>query len=92
MKSCYRCKKVHLDQLQEIYGYTICNECFLKLRLLQTPTIIKHAKNRVGIQKKDPLKLSFQEEVEEKLEKLEKDYISKRIKLLHILGKLVEKT
>lgn len=75
MKTCFNCGKNGID----LYGYTICDPCKTKLRLF-TPEIIKkyNSKNLEG----------FSKEIERRLDYLDKEYVKKRIKLLHILDQL----
>ena len=74
-KSCFQCKK----NGQNIYGYIICDSCKSKLRFFTDKTIKKY-------NSKNPNK--FSKEIQERLDYLDKDYIKKRIKLLHIQKQL----
>ena len=69
---CFKCG----EKGKRFYGYTICDSCKTKLRLFTEKTIEKYDSP------------TFKKEVSFKLEQLEKDYISKKIKLLNILEQL----
>lgn len=75
MKKCFNCDNGGSD----MYGYNICDSCKSKLRLFTDKSIKKYSS-------KDPEK--FSKEIDEKLDFLEKDYIKKRIKLLHVKEQL----
>ena len=74
-KSCFNCGKKGKDK----YDYTICDPCKTKLKLLSDETIKKY--NSL-----DPKE--FSAEIQRRLDFVEKDYIKKRIKLLHIQERL----
>ncbi|MBQ4820281.1 hypothetical protein [Aquimarina sp. MMG016] len=76
MKACFNCGKNGNDLL---YSYSICDSCKAKLRLFKNHTIEKH-------NAKNPEK--FSNEIQRRLDFLDKDYIKKRIKLLHIQEQL----
>ncbi len=71
-KPCYNCRKA---TAQELYNYPICDACKAALKLFTEATIKKHYD-------KDPA--GFSKEIQQRLEWIEKDYINKKIKLLHI--------
>jgi hypothetical protein len=70
-RSCFNCDKKGGDFL----GYVICEQCKSKLRLFTESTIKEYLE-------KDPI--GFPKEITRRLELLDKDYIKKKIKLLHI--------
>jgi hypothetical protein len=78
-KLCFQCGKQGAD----MYGYTICDSCKSKLGLFTDETIKKHitlynfSKNQ-----------SYENEILDRLSFIDKDYIKKKIKLLHILERL----
>ena len=74
-KSCFNCGKKGTN----IYGYTICDSCKSKLKLFSDETIKKHYL-------KNPEK--FSKEIQRRLGFIDKDYIKKRIKLLHVQEQL----
>ena len=75
MKCCFNCGKEGSD----LFGYSVCDACKKKLRLFSDTTIGKYTgKNRE----------QFAAEIRRRLEFLEKDYIRKRLRLLHIQKQL----
>ena len=78
-KSCFQCGKKGTN----LYGYTICDSCKSKLRLLTDDKI----KEYIKLYKKSK-KHSFEKEIRYRLDFIEKDYIKKKIKLLYILERL----
>ncbi|TRX47053.1 hypothetical protein FNH22_30625 [Fulvivirga sp. M361] len=87
-RSCFRCAEEDESFLEDLYGYTVCNACTIKLGLYHDETIQKHASSYQRAKDLDPAKPSYQEEVDRRLVMMEKDYIAKRIKLLHIRYRL----
>lgn len=77
-KKCFNCGKKGKDK----YGYIICDSCKSKLRLFSNDTIKRYnAESPEG----------FSKEIQKRLDFLNKDYIKKRIKLLHIQEQLKTK-
>ncbi|PWL38945.1 hypothetical protein DKG77_12005 [Flagellimonas aquimarina] len=75
MKKCFNCGKNGAD----LYGYIICDTCKTKLRLFTPETIEKYnSKDSEG----------FRKEIQRRLDYLDKEYVKKRIKLLHIQDQL----
>lgn len=68
----------------KLYGYIICESCESKLGLFADETIKKHIKKY----KNSALERSYEDEILYRLDFIEKDYIKKRIKLLHIQARL----
>lgn len=68
----------------EVYGYTICESCKAKLGLFTDETI----KKQIARYENSAKKRSYEEEIDYRLDFIEKDYIKKKIKLLHIQEKL----
>lgn len=66
----------------KLFDYYVCTDCEKKLGLLSEKTIDRH---NDPYKKKDK---SFEDEIKYRLDFIEKDYVKKRIKLLHILSKL----
>lgn len=78
--TCYNCES--RKDLTILFEYPICNSCLKGLYLHSDATITR---NNAKYQKAGK---SYQKEVVYRLNQMEKDYISKRIKLLHILERL----
>ena len=79
-KICFQCGRPGKD----LCGFTICDSCKSRLSLFTDETIKKHialytAKGR-----------SYEAEIARRLDFIEKDYIKKKIKLLHIQERLKE--
>jgi arsenate reductase-like glutaredoxin family protein len=71
-KNCYNCGT---ETAKELFHYPICDSCKSNLKLLTETTINKHyAKNPEA----------FSNEIQSRLDYIEIDYISKKIKLLHV--------
>ncbi len=87
-EECYRCGGIHGSENMKLHGYTICTTCRSKLGLLTDKTIKRHLKSFEKAKAIDPNKLTYEEEIRRRVEYLEKDYISKRIKLFHVLERL----
>jgi len=79
-KSCFQCGNKGSD----IYGYIMCDSCKAKLGLFSDETIKKH----IAQYEKPTSKRSYKEEIDYRLDFIEKDYIKKRIKLLDIKKRL----
>ncbi len=75
MKKCFNCDK----NGKNMYGYSICDSCKSKLRLFTNDTIKKYNSENPE---------NFPKEIQRRLDFLDKDYIKKRIKLLHIQEQL----
>ncbi|WP_299217310.1 hypothetical protein [uncultured Aquimarina sp.] len=75
MKKCFNCDK----NGKNMYGYAICDSCKSKLRLFTKDTIKRYYSENPE---------SFPEEIQRRLDVLDKDYIKKRMKLLHIQEQL----
>ncbi len=86
--SCFRCGETEKASLNDMYNYVVCNACVTKLGLYHDETIKKHMASFQRAKDMNPEKLSYEEEVNHRLIAMEKDYISKRIKLLHIRERL----
>ena len=71
MKKCFNCDKNGKNR----YGYSICDSCKSKLRLLTKDTIKKYYSDNPE---------NFSKEIQKKLDHLDNEYIEKRLKLLHI--------
>ena len=84
---CFKCGKSARSNL-ELFGYPVCAECKSKLGLYKDETIRKQISAFEKSAKKNPKKISFEQEMRHRLEFIEKDYISKKIKLLHVLERL----
>ena len=85
---CYKCNEKNPAELQDMFGYTICSSCRSKMGLYQDKTLKKYVKSFEEAKKLDPGHLSFEEEMLRRLEIVEKDYISKKIKLQYILDRI----
>lgn len=75
---CFFCK----NPGNKLFDYYVCTDCEKKLGLLSEKTISRH---NDSYKKKNK---SFEDEIKYRLDFIEKDYVKKRIKLLHIRSKL----
>lgn len=66
------------------YGIPICNSCESDLKLFTDDTIIRQKKEYKGSDNYS----SYQNEISHRIILIERDYLKKRIKLLHILERL----
>lgn len=75
---CVICKNLG----NKLFEYYVCDDCKKKLGLPSEKTINRHIDS---YKKKNK---SFEDEIKYRLDFIEKDYVKKRIKLLHIRSKL----
>lgn len=75
-KNCYNCGK---ETVKEMFNYPICDSCKSKLKLFTDETIKKYYS-------KNPEE--FSNEIQRRLDFIEIDYITKKIKLLHVKEKI----
>ena len=71
--------------MSNLYGYYFCDRCQSKLGLHSDKTILKNADS---YDQSKPI--SYEDEVIRRLQFMEKDFVKKRVKLLHILERLGE--
>jgi len=71
MEKCFNCG----NNGEGLYGYFICDACKSKLRLFTDSTIKKYY---------DKSPENYSKDIQRRLDFVDKDYIKKRIKLLHI--------
>ncbi|MCO4782123.1 MAG: hypothetical protein KC646_07320 [Candidatus Cloacimonetes bacterium] len=77
---CYKCENLG----KKLFEFYICDACKKSLRLHQDETITKNAQN---LCKEEP-KQAYLLDIKKRILKLDEDYISKKIKLLHIKANL----
>lgn len=80
-KSCFNCG----NEGALFHGYRVCDACISKLRLFNDATIERQQKEYNNDQRK---KHFYGEEIDRRLEVLEKDCIKKKLKLLHVKERL----
>lgn len=86
-----RCYQCGTDQnLTKLFDYVICNDCQNKLRLFADETIMRYVQEHNEAKKQDAKHPTFEEEMIRRLGVLEKETISKQIKLLYILDRIKE--
>ena len=78
---CFNCGS---DANSQLYGMQICSFCESDLRLFTDETITRQKKEY----RNSDRYASYEEEISDRLVLMEKDYLKKRIKLLHILERL----
>jgi hypothetical protein len=80
-KHCFQCGD---PTTNDMFGYAICDSCKSALGLFTDETIKKHiAKYETPTSKR-----SYKEEIDYRLDFIEKDFIKKKIKLLEIKARL----
>ena len=84
MEKCFKCEGNSGVEPEKLFGYSICPVCSSKLGLFKDDTIKKHQKTYSGKHN------DYFREVTYRLKAMEVDYISKRIKLLHIQDRLLQ--
>ena len=72
-------------KLKNLYGYKFCSACESKLGLHQDKTILKNAERFAAT--KDH---SYEQEVVQRLQTMERDFATTKVKLMHILERLNE--
>jgi hypothetical protein len=88
-KQCYKCdQSLEPNNALELFGYTICKPCKKDLGLLQDRTIEKHLNSFDSSYNSKFDSKSYSEEIDHRLDYIEKYYISSKIKLLHIKDRL----
>lgn len=87
-KDCYKCGQNQVENLNDMFGFIICSSCKSKMGLFQDNTLKRYVKSFAESKKLDPDQPTFEEEISNRLAKVEKDYISKKIKLLYLLERL----
>ena len=70
---------------EEFYGYYICESCKSNLKLFTDFKIMKYI-----AEYNEDKERTFKEEMEYRLDFVEKDYIKKKIKLKYILDRIKE--
>ncbi|MEL6673260.1 MAG: hypothetical protein AAFR61_13745 [Bacteroidota bacterium] len=85
---CFNCEGTQGPTTEILYGHAICDACKGTLGLYQDATIEKHRAAYAEKQQLDPAAPSFQDELYRRLEKLEKDFILRKIKFMHMLDRL----
>lgn len=80
-KTCFQCGTT--KETMGLFNYTICQSCKSKLRLFTDESIQKYI-----TEYKKSKDHSLETEMQNRLEILEKDYINKKIKLLHVLERI----
>lgn len=86
---CYKCdQSLESNEAIQLFDYTICNPCKKDLGLLQDKTIEKHFKSFDASYNSKFDSKSYAEEIDHRLNYIEKYYISSKIKLLHIKERL----
>ena len=83
--ACCQCES--RTRLQNLYGYCFCDSCQASLGLHSDKTILKNASK--WSQTKST---SYEDEVTDRLLRLEKDFARTKVKLFHILARLGELT
>jgi hypothetical protein len=86
--TCYKCGENESNRLEYLYGYTICESCIKDLALFKDKTIKRHLDNFDPENYKRFNSKSYKQEIKNRIEFLEQDSISKKIKLLHVLDRL----
>ncbi|MEE9363288.1 MAG: hypothetical protein V3U92_11890 [Cellulophaga sp.] len=87
---CYKCQETDKTKISTLFGYSICKPCISNLGLLQDATIKRHITSFDPSLKKNLETTSHKEAVSNRIILLERGYISKKIKLLHIQKRLKE--
>jgi hypothetical protein len=83
--TCYKC---HEPTNNQLHGYFVCPDCITALALHQDNTIQRNRDKYRKMKQNDMFQRDYIEDVNFRLKRLEEDYISKRIKLLHIKERL----
>lgn len=85
---CELCEESDQSLIEVLFEYPVCSVCSSKMGLFRDKTIARYIKEFELKKRKDPEELSFEEEMERRLEYIEKDYIKKKIKLNYILDRI----
>ena len=82
---CSQCEAT--GKLENLYGFYFCARCESKLGLYTDKTILKNAQKFAAA---NPT--SCEEEVVRRLQRMERDFVKTKVKLLHILERLTDRT
>lgn len=74
------CAFCNNSETKNLHGYNVCQECKKSLRLFDQKTVSKYIS--------ELWRAEYKAEVEKRIEKLDQDYLKKRIKLLDIQNKI----
>ena len=85
---CFKCDGTYDSEIIILYGYNVCEQCKSKMGLHQDKTLRKYVADFQKAREIDANEPSFEDEMKRRLNVIEKDYISKKIKLLHVLDRL----
>lgn len=85
---CTLCGELSPNQIEIMYEYEICKCCKSKLRLHRDKTLKKYILDLDEQKRLDSKKLDLREEMEQRLDFIEKDYIKKKIKLQYIIDRI----
>jgi DNA-directed RNA polymerase subunit RPC12/RpoP len=86
--SCYRCGEKKETLLQPVYEFIICESCHSKIVLFKDETMIRHIRDLAEHGDMKKAYMDYKADLEKRLDFIEKDYITKRIKLLYLLDRL----
>ena len=82
---CVLCTESESTQIEVVYEYPVCKHCYSKIRLFSDHTIEKHIRDYSLRKNQDPDQPDYAEDIKNRLEFIERDFIRKKIKLLHLL-------
>jgi hypothetical protein len=76
------------NEVELLFDYPVCGKCKKRMGLFQDATIKKYYLEFEQGLKDGTKDISFEGEMKRRLDYIEKDYIKKKIKLLHVLDRL----
>ena len=79
-----KCFICNAEAYSQLFGIPICTLCASELRLFTDDTI----RRQVANYKASERYASYRDEISDRLAFVEKDYLKKNIKLLHVLDRL----
>ena len=82
--TCFKCDGANGPVTEELFGHAVCQTCKKNLGLLTDTTILRHVNSFAKAKETDPSQPTYDEEIRERLDFIEKKYLSAKIKLLHI--------
>lgn len=85
--TCSLCDESDAKQIEIMYEYPICSNCIKKFRLHTDHSLNKYILDMDAQKKENPSNLTFREEMERRLELVEKEYIKKKVKIKYILDR-----
>ncbi|NKB34381.1 MAG: hypothetical protein GKR91_14920 [Pseudomonadales bacterium] len=87
---CFSCGNSNQSQVEDLYGYPVCESCKPSLGLYKDHTIRKHITDFEKKRESVPENPTYAQEVDFRVNAMEERYIRSRLQLLHIQARVKE--